>query len=754
MIMKALMDWVGLVKLVHHGSVGRRLACSGVAAVVLAAPAHAATDVKISLYDRHVVFDNSLSEGSYEASTSYLVAPSVLEVTRSKWPVDTKHFKSPPNGLRLRWRSAPGGDWRMSVEIMRRYARPFKFEGDALTFWCFSENVITEQNSPRVYLQDLNKFGTPAVPLVRGSARIAPKTWTLIKLPFADLRAPTYNGTDDPKFVRENLASISFMQGLDDDTEHVLYVDDFQIRDANPEDHTPPAPPTAVETRAYERHVDVSWTPCEDIDVLAYRVYRSEGDGPFEAVGTQQGTRRRFMDFTGTPGRKFSYRVSALDLAGNESPLSPATAVVETHAMSDEELLTMAQEACFRYYWEGGHPKAGLAPEVLPGDPDLLALGGSGFGVMALIVGAERGFAPRDEVAGRVLKIVRFLSNADRFHGAWPHFLHGETGKAVPFFGRYDHGSDLVETAFMIQGLLAARQYFDRNNPAESEIRDTITRLWREVEWDWYRKTPDSDVLYWHWSPDAGFHISHPLIGWNEAMIVYLLAIASPTHPIPAEMYHRGWAGTTERHIAYRRGWSRTTVGDHYVNGNSYYGVKLDVGEGTGSDLFFVHFSFMGFDPRGIRDAYTNYFENNRAIARINHAYCVDNPRKFAGYSDACWGLSVGINSGGGKPYPRDDNGTISIMASQASMPYTPKESLAALKYFYRELGPKVFGTYGFFDGFNITQNWYEETYMALNQAPITVMIENHRTGLVWRCFMANTEIGPALQAIGFRVDK
>jgi exo beta-1,2-glucooligosaccharide sophorohydrolase (non-reducing end) len=219
-------------------------------------------------------------------------------------------------------------------------------------------------------------------------------------------------------------------------------------------------------------------------------------------------------------------------------------------------------------------------------------------------------------------------------------------------------------------------------------------------------------------------------------------------------MHHRGWAGTTDRHIAYRRGWSRTTVGDHYVNGNSYYGVKLDVGEGTGSDLFFVHFSFMGFDPRGIRDAYTNYFENNRAIARINHAYCVDNPRKFAGYSDGCWGLSVGINSGGGKPYPRDDNGTISIMASQASMPYTPKESLAALKYFYRELGPKVFGTYGFFDGFNITQNWYEETYMALNQAPITVMIENHRTGLVWRCFMANAEIGPALQAIGFRVDK
>ena len=364
---------------------------------------------------------------------------------------------------------------------------------------------------------------------------------------------------------------------------------------------------------------------------------------------------------------------------------------------------------------------------------------------MALIVGMERGFITREQGVERALKIVRFLEKADRFHGVWPHFLNGETGKAIPFFGKYDNGGDLVETAFMMQGLLAARQYFNDDTPAEREIRETITRLWHEVEWDWYQKTPDSEVLYWHWSPDAGFHISHPLIGWNEAHIIYLLAIASPTHPVPAKLYHTGWAGTSDVAVRYRQRWSRTTDGDHYLNGKSYYGIKLDVGEGTGSDLFFVHFSYMGFDPRGLRDRYTNYFKNNQAITRINYAYCVDNPRKFVGYGENCWGLSVGINSGGGKAYPRDDNGTISIMASLSSMPYTPKESLAALKHFYRDHGPKVFGVYGFHDGFNETQNWFEEVYMALNQAPITVMIENHRSGLVWKLFMANPEIG-ALQ--------
>jgi hypothetical protein len=336
----------------------------------------------------------------------------------------------------------------------------------------------------------------------------------------------------------------------------------------------------------------------------------------------------------------------------------------------------------------------------------------------------------------------------------WPHFLNGTTGRVEPFFGKYDNGGDLVETAFMIQGLLAARQYFDRDTATEREIRNTINRLWREVEWSWYRQTPDSDLLYWHWSPEHAFHINHPLIGWNETMIVYLLAIASPTHAVPAELYHSGWAGTSERHIRYREGWGRTTAGNRYVNGNSYYDTKLDVGVGSGADLFFTHFSYMGFDPRGIRDRYTNYFENNRAIALINRAYCIDNPRGFAGYGPDTWGLSAGVYTGGGRAQPRDDNGTINVMASLASMPYTPDESLAAMKHFYRDLGAKIWGAYGFHDGFNQSENWFDEVYMALNQAPITVMIENHRTGLVWKNFMANPEIQPALDAIGFVKDE
>ncbi|MCA9259602.1 MAG: hypothetical protein KDA61_10405, partial [Planctomycetales bacterium] len=395
----------------------------------------------------------------------------------------------------------------------------------------------------------------------------------------------------------------------------------------------------------------------------------------------------------------------------------------------------------------------GLAPEIVPGDSNLGPVGGSGFGVMALCVAAERGFVSREAAAERMLKIARFLAKADRFHGAWPHFLAGDTGRAIPFFGPYDDGGDLVETAFMIQGLLTARQYFTHDTPQEREIRELCTRLWHEVEWDWYRKSPDSDYLYWHWSPQHEWHVSHPLIGWNETLIVYLLAVASPTHPAPARLYESGWAGSSATSVAYRRNWSRTTDGDHFDNGKTYFGITLPVGSGRGGELFFTQFSFFGLDPRGKRDAHANYFVQCRNQALINRAYCIENPRDRRGYGPDCWGLSAGIHSGGGRPQQRDDNGTISCSAALGSMPYTPEESLAALKHFYRDLGERTWGVYGFHDGFNATDNWYDEAYMALNQAPITIMIENHRTQLPWRLFMANPEIAPALAAVGFRDD-
>jgi hypothetical protein len=668
-----------------------------------------------------------------------------------KLPVETNHFVSPPNSLRLKWTSVLGGNWQMLLKSVQQDDRNVSFEGDTISFWCYSETGLSTEASPRIALQDWDGIGTATIALLADYGPLPAGKWVRISIPFDHFKS-LFERTDDLTCNTTKLAVVWLEQGLDDGKEHTLYLDDVQIYYHDRVDSQPPETPAGLVINAGERHFDLSWSNNPEGDLLRFQIYRSWDGEKYNPVGIQQGQFNRFEDFVGKPGLKASYRVSAMDLSGNESPKSSPVSA-STRPFDDEELLDMVQEGCFRYYWEAAHTNAGMAIELLPGDENNVAVGASGFGIMALIAGTERNFISREQCADRLLKITRFLSKADRFHGAWPHFLNGDTGKISAYFGKYDDGGDLVETAFLMQGLLTARQYFDRNTSAENEIRRSITDLWRGVEWDWYRKTPASKFLYWHWSPDYGWHISHPLVGWNETMMVYLLAIASPTHPVSASMYYTGWAGQSDLAVRYRQNWSSTTRGDHYTNGGTYYGLKLDVGEGSGADLFFTQFSFMGFDPRGKRDRFTNYFQNNRNIALINHAYCAENPSKYTGYSADCWGLSAGMNSGGGRPLPRDDNGTICCSAALGSFPYTPQESMAALKHFYRDLGAKIWGIYGFHDGFNESQNWFDPVWMGLNQAVIVVMIENYRSGAIWKNFMKNPEIQPALQAIGFTAD-
>ena len=719
-----------------------------VAALVLFVPSRVWAQVD---YDRHVAFDNSLTRSSYHYSEGSLVPPSDLELADGRFPVEEATCHTPPNCLRLRWRSETGGDWRLTIRLTRHYTTA-RFSGSTLSFWIYSDAELPADGSPLVQVADTSGESSPTIRLIGSALTVPAKQWLRVSLPFTTF-TNLLRSTGDAAFDPDRLASITILQGLDEGKPRTVFIDDIWVTDDSSDAGGQPLPPpSGLSARGYDRHVDLSWTASPDTRIQHVTIYRSLDGQTFVPIGIQKGHVRRYVDFLGASGRTASYRMTAVDRRFNESAPS-ATVSASTRAMTDEELLTMVEEASFRYYWEAAHPMAGMAIEILPGDQHLVAVGASGFGIMALVVAVERQFVTRDEAVARMLQILHFLARADRFHGVWPHFLDGRTGRVAPYFGKYDDGGDLVETAFLMQGLLVARQYFDGDSPAEREIRDTVTSFWRAIEWSWYRQTPESEQLYWHWSPDHGFHISHPLIGFNETLIVYLLAIASPTHAVPASLYHTGWAGQSELAVNYRRGWGRTTHGDHYVNGHSYYGIPLDVGVGNGGELFFAHYSFLGFDPRRKRDRYTNYFTNNRTIALIQHAYAVANPLKHPGYGDASWGRSAGVNAGSGRATPTGDNGTITCTAALASFPYTPEESMKALKHFYRDLGDRLWGIYGFRDGFNLTQNWFEDVNMGLNQAPIVVMIENHRTGLVWDRFMANPEIAPALEAIGFRPD-
>lgn len=698
-------------------------------------------------YDRHVIFDHSRTDTSYFFSEASATPPSTLDRLHERVPVSDARFVTPPNALRLDWTAEMGGNWRATIRPRSFRNRQGAFEGTTLAFQVWTADTLRGATMPRLSVTDGQGL-TASVSLPKHQKRLPAETWTQVQIPLDSL---IYTTGSDQTFDPQSLASLTFEQGVHDGTSHTLYLDDVKIYTPEPSDAQPPASPTGLSARGYERHVSLTWRSVSADDLQHVRIERSVDGGPFEPVGTQRPGRGRYADVPGRPDVTATYRVRAVDYDRNVSEPS-ATVRARTRSMTEDELLTMVQRASFRYYWEGAHPNAGLAVENRPGDPNLVATGASGFGVMALLVGVERGFITRSQGQKRMRKILDFLEGADRFHGALPHFLDGRTGEVRPHFGDYDDGGDLVETSFLMQGLLAARQYFRD----DQRIYDRITTLWKEVEWDWYRRSGDSKFLYWHWSPNHGWILDHTLVGWNETMITYLLAIASPTHAVPAKLYHTGWAGTSDQAMEYRQSWGKTTHGDHYVNGHSYYGVELPVGVGRGGPLFFTHYSFLGFNPQGKRDRYANYFENNRRIAQISRAYSIDNPLGHEGYGPDAWGLTASDGPDGYHPHeaiPRHDTGTITPTGALSSFPYTPEASMAALKHFYRDKAEQIWGIYGFRDAYNPDANWVSPLFMGLNQAPIVVMIENHRSGLVWDQFMANPEIGRALDAIGFSED-
>ena len=495
-----------------------------------------------------------------------------------------------------------------------------------------------------------------------------------------------------------------------------------------------PSPPGGVVAKGYDSHVELSWNPSSDPTISGFRIYRKFlPDGASTNIGYVGKYVTSYIDFIGREDAQLEYSLTAINALGEESVHSNL-ATATTYEMTDDELLTMVQEYTFRYFWDFAHPVSGMARER--NTTSIVTTGGSGFGVMAILVGIERGFITREEGLQRLLKISNFLETADRFHGAWPHWMNGGTGVTIPF-SQYDDGGDLVETSFMIQGLLTARAYFDGNNENEVALRNKITQLWETVDWRWYRKQTQ-EVLYWHWSPNYAWQINFALRGFNETHIVYLLATASPTLFVPPSLYHNGWAG------------------GNYTNNGTFYGYPLEVGPNFGGPLFFSHYSYLGFDPRGIRDAYTNYFIRNYYHTLVNRAYCIDNPENHAGYSDVCWGLTASDDPFGYLAHtaiPNRDNGTITPTAALSSMPYTPQLSIQALKHFYREHGARLWGEYGFYDAFNLDEDWYASSYLAIDQGPIICMIENYRTGLLWDNFMSNPEITTALDALGFEPD-
>lgn len=702
---------------------------------VSAAAGRAQTSTEsLDRYARQVFFDNAISENSYFYSRGRQVAPSTVELVDGKVPITTSSYISAPNSLKLHWTSAVRGAWNVELRPANWPNRYIEFPGKNLSFWVYSEQGISGSDLPQVVLQDATNGFTGPLLLSSVLSSLPAGKWTRIQIPIARFESKSVH-----EFNQNRLNAIILAQRADDGVEHTMLIDDVRVEDPAPAAHKP-ASPTQLAAKGYERHVDLTWSAADDPLVTHTVIYRSDDGGTFKQVGVQRGGAHRFVDFLDRPNTEVQYRIT--QRTSNLTESAPSKVVsAKTHMMNDDELLDMVEESSFHYYWDGAEPNSGMSRESVPGGGDIIATGGSGFGIMSMVVAADRHFVPREEVVQRLLRITNYLEHADRFHGAWPHFLSGRTGHVLQVFGIYDNAADLVETSFLMQGLLAARGYFTADRPDEKRLRDDITKLWEGIDWQWFVATPKKDALYWHWSPEFGFEIANRLQGYNETMITYLLAIASPTHAAPASIFYSGWeAEGNPSHVFPRHA--------------QYYGIDVQASytDKTTGPLFFTHYNFFGLDPH-FKDKNVDWFANSRAISQIQQKYAIENPNKFKGFGADAWGMSAVSGPRGYHEFSPGgfDDGTLAPTATFGAYAYTPEASMMALHHFYRDLGRYTFDIYGFRNAFNQQLDWYSPDELALNQAPQAIMIENGRTGLVWRAFMSNPEIIKAQRAIGMK---
>ena len=498
-----------------------------------------------------------------------------------------------------------------------------------------------------------------------------------------------------------------------------------------------------IQAFPYDSHIELQWPKVEG--VKSYQVYASLDGGQF--VQRAETSDTLLMDFWMNKvdeRKQIDYKIEAVTDKGKKEIGQIST---QTREMNEEELLDMVQYYTFRYFFQGSEPNSAMAAERIHIDGDypendahIVTTGGTGFGIFGLIAGIERGWLSKEQGLAHFEKMVSFLEKADRYHGIWAHWLDGQTGKTKPFSPK-DDGADLVESAFLMQGLIAVREYYRNGSNEEKALSTRINKLWEEMQWNFHTKNGEK-VLYWHWSPNFGWEMNFPLEGYNECLITYVLAAASPTYTIDPAAYHEGWA---------RSGAIKNEV--------EAFGFPLQLrhnyAEIMGGPLFWAHYSYMGLDPRGLNDEYADYWQENQNQTLINRAWCIENPGNFKGYGEDLWGLTASYSINFYNAHrPGNDTGVISPTAALSSIPYTYEESMKVLKNLYLNYGDKVFGRYGFYDAMSPEHNFFPQRYLAIDQGPIVGMIENYRTGLGWKLFMQAPEISDGLEKLGFSIKK
>jgi len=670
-------------------------------------------------YNQGIVDVNNLGE-----STFIHTYPPGGAQWNDKIPCSTFAYKG-ATSLKFSYTSSENGDWKASI-YRSDWSAADLTHTDSLSFYLYSENEFPVTALPLLAVKTIHPYGSGEITstfyqLSDYNNDLKKEEWNRIVIPLEIIFAE--NDLD-----REAVKGIIFNQSEFNNTSREILIDEivaFKSVDVIP-------PVENFTASGYDSHAELTWD--HPLPNMSYRIYASFNQGSTFEI-REETYENFYLDFVQPAERNRSviYKVVAVHQdSESESREQPA----EIRDFTDEELLDMLQRYTFRYFWDGAHQATGLALERSNGNGRTVASGATGMGLMAMIAAHEREYEPCEDIKDRIERILGFLTNCERHHGAWSHWYNADTYQTQPF-SEIDDGGDIVETSYVAQGLIALKNYFTGDDSKSVQIRQKADQLWKEIDWDWYRKYGEY-VLYWHWSPNYEFQKNMKVRGWNECLITYIMAAASPTYGVPKEVYEQGWARSGS--MVYKR---------------TYYNQEITLSPNWGGPLFFIHYSHLGINPHGLKDTYADYWQEHVNTAKIHYEYARANPLNHTNYSDKCWGLTASDDPYGYTAHQpmNNDNGTISPTAALSSFPYTPEESLKALKYFYRERGADLFGKYGFFDAFNDNLNWVKESYIGIDQGPIVVMIENYRTGLLWDMVMKDPDVQTGLDKLGFQYE-
>jgi hypothetical protein len=682
--------------------------------------------------------DDAAGVGYYDASFGFRSAPSTLTLggpgSDKLRIVQSQAATGSVSGL-LQWSSSTGGNWRLFVSSPG-WGSNNATGYDSLVMVVNGPEGIPGAALPRLALESTANISTPLVPMAPYLSELDADstTWQRVSVPLSAFEP--YGG-----FSLGSLKDFNFSQGPTDGTTHTLWFDNVRvIAKTTPPDTVVPSAPRHPLARAGDRSILLHWDWNQEADLLGYNVYRSDAPGaPFVKVTGSPLLLSGYADLSVTNATPYGYAVTAVDVQFNESPPSDTVLVSPAPFGSDQEFLTYVEQAAVDYFWYEANPANGLIRDRSTRG-SVASVAAVGFGLSAITVGVRNGWIERTLARDRTLVTLRTFWDGPQgpdatgmigYKGWFYHFLDMGTAERA-----WDAELSSIDTGLLLAGILHAREFYDRADSVESEIRSLADSVYARIDWNWM--TNGQAALTMGWRPGTGF-LPYRWIGYNEAMILYILGLGAPENPLPAQSW-----------TAWTSGYSWQT---HY--GFSFIAFP---------PLFGHQYSHCWIDFRGIADLYNassgiTYADNTRRATYAQQAYCIANPGGFSGYGPLLWGLTACDGPGGtgyqgyaarGAPPAQNDDGTIAPTAAAGSLPFAPEICVPTLRNMYDQYRASIWCLYGFRDAFNLQAGWWDSDVIGIDQGPIALMLENQSSGGVWADLQRATEVQRGLAAAGF----